>query len=98
MPVYGQCDQRNGGLEPLCGRVDHCADRGFLDANRLDHARQGAQPMGGIDHLRTGDTWEEILGSAREPNHFMRESRPKDEDVIVFQCGLVDLDRDLVRQ
>jgi hypothetical protein len=78
--------------------MDHRPYRCFFDSNRSHHTGQCTEPVGGVDHLRARDAREEILSPTRKPDHLMRERRPHDQDVIIFQRGFVDADVHFVRQ
>ena len=47
-----------------------------------------------VDDFGRGDAREEVLGPAREPDHFVREHRPADEDVVVLDDEPVQRNRD----
>jgi hypothetical protein len=54
--------------------------------------------VGGVDHFRPGDSREQIFCSTRKADHFVRECRTEDENVIIFQRDFVDADVHAVRQ
>ena len=98
MALDDQRGQRDRRREALRRGVDHRPHGSLLDPDRADDGRQRAQPMGGVDHIRPGDARKQVLRPTRKADHLMREDRAEDQDLIVFQHGLVDADVYFIRQ
>ncbi len=73
--------------------VDQGADR--RDARRTDDVGAGdqrAEPVRQVDHLLTGDAWEEVLVAAGEADHLVREDRADDQRDVVLDDRAVEPD------
>ncbi len=90
--------QRERRLEQRRGAVDDRADRRVDRAEDVGARDQRAEPVREVDDFRRGDAREEILRAAREADHFVREDRPADEDVIVVDDHPIERDRHVLLQ
>src|SRR5256885_2575802 len=66
-----QRDAENQPGHQLGRAVDHPADRSFLDSDRPHAGNQGTEPVGGVDDVRPGYAWKEVLGAPRKADYFM---------------------------
>src|SRR3989304_1536762 len=98
MSLYDQRCQCHRSLPSSCGSVDQGAYWRVLNTDGPDPACQRSQPMGGVDHIRAGNTGKQILSAAGKANYLMREGRSNDQNMIVFEHQLIDSNGDLIGQ
>ena len=78
--------------------VDHLAHGRVFGADHFVGRDQRRQPVGEIDDVGSGDAREEVLVAAGKADHFVREHRPADQQVIVLQHQAVQPHRHLHAQ
>src|SRR5258706_14761092 len=93
-----QREQRDRRLQSRSSRVDHRADGRILNSDRANNSSQRAEPVCGVDHVWAGDAGEKIFCSTGESNNFMWKDRAENNNMIIFQRGLVDANIDFIWQ
>src|SRR5262249_55306723 len=75
--------------------VDHASDWRVLRPDHFVTGDHRAQPVRKVYHLRAADAGKEIFVAAGKTDHFVRESRAANDDLVVIEDRFVrsDLDR-----
>ena len=88
LTFHHQCNECDGSLQSARGCMDHFSHGRLFDSDRANYSRKRAEPMGGVNHVGSGNTRKQIFSTPENPAPHVG-SRTENDDVIVSSAALL---------